>query len=106
MPKKLVNMKISQAARDKMNQPSSIATDQPAYPWGLSISLDNDSLRKLDLDGGDLTVGSTLSLRAKVEVVSISSNESKGGDSNQNVSLQITDLGLDGEGDAAKELYK
>lgn len=92
---KLVNMKIDAKAREERDKPSSIAADQPMYPWGLSINLDNDALEKLGIDVSDLEVGETRLLIAKVEVTSLASNESKGGGTNQSASLQITDCCLE-----------
>lgn len=101
MPTKLVSMKIQKADRDaKTDTVPSLATDGPAYPWGLSLTLDNDALDKLDLDEDDFKVGATMMLVAKVEVTAISSNETRGSDPNKSVGLQITDLCL--EDDAAK----
>lgn len=99
-------MKVDRAAREEMAQPSSIATNMPLYPWGLSVNLDTDSLEKLEIDAADLEIGSSLMLVAKVEIVSLSSNESKDGGANQNVSLQITDMCLEkNTKDAAAALY-
>jgi len=104
---KLVSMKISKAEREKMNKPMALVGDAgPAYPWGLSVNLDQDSLEKLDLDANDLKVGKTLTLIATVEVTNLSSNESKDGGSNQSVGLQITAMCLEtGKKGAAEELY-
>lgn len=105
---KLVSMKISKAEAKAMMEPSSLAEgDRPRYPWGLSITLDKDALAKLDI-GDDLpSVGESYVLVAKVDVVSVSSNQSEGG-SNRSVGLQITEMCLeDGDAkDAAAELYK
>ncbi|HLX21628.1 MAG TPA: hypothetical protein VKR23_15895 [Gaiellaceae bacterium] len=98
---KLVSMKIAKGDRDaKLDQPSTFATEGPLYPWGMAISLDDDALEKLGWDIKDFTVGATLTLIAKVEVTSLSSNESQGQDARQNVGLQITDCCLE---DGAKK---
>lgn len=99
----LVNMKRSADDRDAANEaaPSSMI-DEPLYPWGLSINLDEDSLEKLDLELPK--VGKKFTLVAAVEVTSVSSNASKGGES-QSVGLQITDMCLEAPG-AAATLYK
>lgn len=107
---KLVSMKIKKGDRDAP-QPSTIATDWPLYPWGLCLTLDDDSLKKLGLDAGDLKVGSSMTLVANVEVSSISINDRMGSDGeSQNVGLQITDLCLEDRGskaaDLADALYK
>lgn len=105
---KLVSVKIDKATRDKLKEPSTIATDAPIYPWGLSINLDSDTLEKLEVDADDLKVGATLSLIAKVDVVSLSKNESQGSTPNQSVGLQITEMCLESAGAAAAavKLYK
>ncbi len=109
MPK-LISMKIDAAARKKMMEgPTSLATEGPQYPYGLSISLDNEALEKLDLSIADLEVGQTLALVAKVKVTSLSRNEHERGEKHESIGLQITDLVLELEGaqakDAAEALY-
>jgi hypothetical protein len=105
----LTSMKISKAEREARYSEKSIATEGPMYPYGLSIQLDDESLEKLGIDVKDLAVGSTMVLVAKVEISSVSSNESTGGPARQSASLQITEMCLEGEGakasDAAKALY-
>lgn len=107
---KLVSMKIAKTDRDAKTEPSSLATDAPAYPWGLSITLDDDALEKLGLSEDDFKVGAAMTLVAKVECTSISSNETRGSDPNKSVGLQITDLAIeDGAAktkDAEGALYK
>lgn len=94
MATKLVSVKISKAERKKMSEPSSLAEgDQPLYPWGLSISLDTETLTKMGIDTLP-DVGESYMLIAKVDVTNVSSNESEGGKS-RSVGLQITDLCLE-----------
>jgi len=47
----------------------------PEYPWGLSISLENESLAKLGLDGELPTVGDILEFFAAAKVTSASMRE-------------------------------
>ena len=105
----LKSMKMTAAEREKrMEAPSSVSTDAPTYPWGLSITLDNESLDKLGSDGV-YNVGDEMVLIAQVKVTSVSSQESAGG-KNKSVGLQITAMCLE-EGDretanaAAGKLY-
>jgi hypothetical protein len=104
---KLVNMKVDRSSVEEKSEPASIAADAPMYPYGLSISLDEDALEKLGLEADDLEIGDTKLLIAKVEVTSISSNKSKNGGDMSNVSLQITDCCLEEApaGKAATSLY-
>lgn len=97
----LKSMKISAAERKKMYEPSMVGeSDGPAYPYGLSITLENDALDKLDL--ALPKVGTALTLIARVDVTSVSSNEGRDKKERRSVSLQITDLCLEPEAAAAK----
>lgn len=98
----LVSMKLSKKDRDaRMGEVASSSPDMPAYPWGLSVTLDDDVLEKLGLGLGDFTVGNSMTLIAKVDVTACSSNETKGQDARVSVSLQITDLCLEDSGSKA-----
>lgn len=105
---KLVSMQLTAAEREEAMGGSIAGKPQgPRYPWGLSVTLDNDTLDKLGLTLP--TVGKTLTLIARVAVTSVSSTtESPDGGPNRSVSLQITDLCVEDEdaaADAAKALY-
>lgn len=70
----------------------------PSYPWGLSVSLEEESLSKLGMDKRMLTVGETLQIVCMMRVTSVSESESERSDGSKNsccrVELQITDMGL------------
>lgn len=96
MATKLVSMKQNASDRQESLATAPGEKDSgPVYPYGLSITLDNEALEKLGLDVSDLTVGESKLLIAKVEITAISSNQYKGGDENQSASLQITDCCLE-----------
>jgi len=103
--KALVSMKIRQADRDKLMEPKSMATDGPDYPWGLSITLDDDSLEKLGLDLPE--VGTMMTLVANVKVTNVSESASPTY-KQRSLGLQITEMALEdgkkGES-VAKRLY-
>lgn len=92
---KLVSMKLDKSARDQMTEPSSLASDGPLYPWGLSVTLDEEALDKLQLDLPK--VGTTVVLVARADVTSVSSNEGQDRKPRRSVSLQITDLAVDAD---------
>lgn len=104
---KLTSMKVDRAT--KAPEPCcSVAAERPAYPWGLEVTLDNESLDKLKLDPLP-EAGETLMLLAKVRVSRVSSNDTADGEKSRSVGLQITDLALEDAGehkDAAKMLYE
>lgn len=93
MATKLVNMKLDPKAREE-KYTETIAADRPAYPWGLSITLDDDALEKLGIDTLP-EVDTDMMLIAKVTITSVSANASSGGKENRSVGLQITDLCLE-----------
>lgn len=101
MDGKLVSMKLSKKDADAKMEPSSVAMQGPAYPYGLSLTLDDDALEKLGLTMKDFTVGASMTLIAKVDVTAVSSSEYKGEDARQSISLQITALCLEDGGSKA-----
>jgi hypothetical protein len=72
--------------------------EAPAYPWGLRLELNDESMKKLGLDKLP-EVGEAMMLRAKVVVERVSQNDTKDG-KRQDMSLQITDMEI---GDDEKE---
>lgn len=107
---KLVSMKLTKQEANRADTvgPSSMVTDTPAYPWGLTINLDTDALDKLGLTADDFTVGDSLTLIAEVEVTACSRDELKDQAPRDRVGLQITDCCLEEgarAGDAADALY-
>ncbi|NIL23531.1 hypothetical protein HB991_13560 [Yersinia mollaretii] len=61
------------------------------YPWGLRITLNNETLKKLGI--ALPKVGDVLELVGKVKVLSTSTRED-GEETTSNADLQITDIGL------------
>lgn len=95
---KLQSMKLSKSdverQQEKWSKPP--AQDADRYPYGLELHLDNDVLEKLNL--GELPeVGSTMTLMATVKVTTVSSRDEVDGDKRNNVSLQITAMGLESD---------
>lgn len=65
--------------------------EQPKYPYGTSIYLDEMVMKKLGMENLP-EVGSEMTLMAKVKVVSVSERERLGGEKCKNVDLQITEM--------------
>lgn len=92
----MISMKLSPAEAKKETDygtPSSDSADQPAYPWGLTICLDDMTLEKLGITTLP-DVGTPFTLTARVEVCSTSQYQNQQG-ADKNLSLQITDMQLD-----------
>ncbi len=89
----LTSMKraVKKAKSDKAYPTST----QDPYPYGLSISLDEDSLKKLDIDISDYSVGDELELHAKVKVRSLRQSESETSGKDRSMDLQVTDMCLE-----------
>jgi hypothetical protein len=70
----------------------------PKYPYGLCISLDDETLEKLGLDGELPSAGETVQFSAIAKVTSSSDNEMLQDDGSTKrccrVELQITDMGV------------
>ena len=91
-------MKDMKRTRAEIKEASQPMASQPEYPWGLCITLDNDSLDKLDID--ELPkVGGRITIVAVARVTSVSARTDEGGDDSRCVSLQIERMRLGGDGD-------
>lgn len=98
-------MKLSAAEAKSMTGCVPDSSDGPAYPYGLTIYLDNATLAKLGItDLPDL--GTKLTLHAEVEVTSNSQRQTQDGKT-VNMDLQITGMELTGEAKPldAKSVY-
>lgn len=103
MATKLVSMKIDRKAQTEAKAALMDAPDPPAYPYGLEVRLDDDSLEKLGVDADDYSAGDELMIIAKVKVSSVSSRDNIIGGATQNMELQITELCLEDLPDAKAE---
>ena len=90
----LVSMKLTPAEAKTEDCCAGVSdpADQPAYPGGLSIYLDDEALAKLGMTALP-DVGAPLTLMARVEVCSKSQYENQKG-TDTSLSLQITDMAL------------
>ena len=103
----LVSMKVTKKETKMLEAP--ISADNPRFPWGLEINLQDEELAKLGittLPG----VGTKGSLMANVTVTRASESEDERDGKvkiSRSLSLQITDLTLDAAADtAANTIFK
>lgn len=96
---KLISMANSPAeAKEQVTYDST----PPKYPYGLSISLNDETLKKLGIT--ELPkVGAPIMITAKCEVCAVSAYDSQQGGAEANVSLQITDMAIEGESKPAEQ---
>lgn len=93
---KMVSMERTPAEKvEEAMEMMSPAVSMPDYPYGLTISLDETDLEKLDLDA-DCEVGDMIDLRAFAMVTSVSKRQQDGQDCCR-VELQIQRLAIENE---------
>lgn len=101
----LKSMKMTKADREDQYPKASASVDEPSYPYGLTLHLDDAVIKKLGL--GDMPdAGDNIVVLAKATVSSVSENEQAGGGKRRSMSIQITDLGIGAESDAKKASEK
>lgn len=103
----LINMQQTAAEAKEYTEPS--IADAPKYPWGLCITLSNDSLKKLGVKAMP-AAGTVVTIVAKAEVAGTRETQTQGGETESSMDLQITDMQVDGLdvdvlGRAAEMLY-
>lgn len=100
----MVNMKLS--PEEAKNELGCVPSDGkgPAYPYGLCLYLDDETLAKLGVTSLP-DVGTKMQLVATVEVASNSQRQTQDGKT-VNMDLQITDMELTGDKpDLAARMY-
>lgn len=96
-------MKMS--AEESAEYPDTVMASRPAYPWGLCITLDDDSLKKLGMKLPELD--QVIEFKIKAQVTGVNAYKRGDEDDESSASLQITEMEVvDSGGDAAKKLYK
>lgn len=102
----MVSMEMSkEEAQEEYGVATAPDGDLPKYPYGLCLSLDDESLAKLGIEGS-ISVGTEMIITAKVKVTSTSQREDQSGESEARMELQITDMEIGGvPTDLAAKLY-
>lgn len=78
---------------DQAKEEYDINAEQPKYPYGTSLYIDEDIMAKLGMT--ELPkVGSQIKISAMATVTSVSQRQEANGETCQNVELQITDMEL------------
>ena len=94
---KLVDMKKKKSKntlRETKNTAAVPMEDEPAYPWGLELSLDQTSIKKLGIDVENISVGDKVHFFAEAQIQRVSINEhldsfTKKKEGNADVSIQV-----------------
>jgi hypothetical protein len=101
---KLVSLQLTKKeAKDE----ATMVPDEPRYPWGTSLHLDEDELKKLGIEEMP-SVGTEFPITAVAKVTGTSERETQDG-SRATLDLQIVKMALGDEDEeqspAAKKLY-
>lgn len=92
----MVDMALTPEEKEEKAQAyTPCAVDEPNYPYGLSISLDETSLAKLGLDA-DCDIDDLIHMNIMGKVTGVSKNSTGSGD-RKNVNIQIMYMGLENE---------
>lgn len=87
----LISMKMSKKEKTEMSSPPS-PLEMPSYPYGLNISLNDESIEKLGIKEMP-EPGTKVMVTAMADVVSCSMSENEKG-KDRRMELQITDMGI------------
>lgn len=90
------DMKISKKELKERNSPlaTSVEMSAPEYPYGLRISLDEKSIKKLGIDPQGIKIGTETKIKAMAEVVAVSMDKRSDGEDSQRIELQITKMSV------------
>jgi hypothetical protein len=102
----LKDMSLSKDEAKEYATPS--VGDAPKYPWGLQINLCDDDLKKLGIS--NMPAGTKVTIVAEANVTSEGTNQNQSGETENNMTLQITSMDITGvngtsAADKAKTLY-
>lgn len=102
MPLKDMRLKDSEREHDAVVGPE----DKPKFPFGLTLHLDESSIKKLELEHMP-EVGDVMTVIANVNVEEVGVRETQDGGVNRNINLQVTEMTLEPKvrKDILKELY-
>lgn len=90
----MISMKLSpQEAAEYTGAVAPAPGDAPAYPYGLCLCLNDETLKKLGYTDPP-AVGTEMMLQAKVVVTSTGVNQQQDGDKEARCDMQITDMEL------------
>lgn len=96
-PMSMVDMSLDTKEQEEYASPS-----PPKYPYGLCISLCDDELEKLGLDGAEVERGDMLHMHCLAQVTCVSSVDNESGKSNR-IELQIKFIEVEDEEEENKE---
>ena len=96
---------MKNAGPKKQAKEVAIACEAPGYPYGLRLSLNDDTLKKLKMKAEDFEMDEEFFLTARVSVAGVSVDKTASG-KRSSVDLQITELEIQDEADEAMKIWE
>ena len=106
MDQELTSMKMDKKDMKETDAPAVAGSSPkgPQYPWGLGVTLENESLKKMDIKLSDYKVGDVVELYAQCKITRLSENMREGEKNpNRSMELQITDMCLEATDEEAEK---
>ncbi len=88
------DMKLTKREAKKLVPVEATSADRPKYPWGLQITFDRESLKKLGKSVDDFDVGQRVTFVCIAKVTSLSKRDNESGEGSQDVTLQIQKINM------------
>jgi hypothetical protein len=106
----MINMQVDEKDAKKETI-EAIENEEPKYPWGLQLNMNNDELEKLGLMDEKIKVGDEIRIEAVCKVIGVNEDETLNEGIRKNVRYQITEMEIETEEESepqkmAKKIYK
>lgn len=101
----MISMKLTKDEAAEYIGAAPSPEDAPAYPYGLCLYLDDETLKKLGYTDPP-AVGTELMISAKVVVTSTGVSQQQDGDKEARAEMQITDMELSSAVRPAASMYE
>lgn len=110
----MIDMKVAKKDAEKETV-EVVEHEEPKYPWGLQLNMNNDELEKLGLMDSKIEVGDEMRIEAVCKVMSVSEDETLNEGVRKNIRYQIIKMEVENEEEEegvtepekmAKKIYK
>jgi hypothetical protein len=87
----MIDLALTKKEKTERMSPKAFGMQGPDYPYGLTLRLDKEQIKKLGLS---YDVGDECQIVAIAKVTSKSKHEHKDGDGSESIELQLTKMGV------------
>jgi hypothetical protein len=100
----MVSLKLSKKKKKENYVPEVSIKSQPDYPWGTSLRLENDLIKKLGVEG--MKAGDMVSITGIGKVTEIHVTDRDKEKKYESMEIQIQEIEIDHQESAAKKMRK